>query len=57
LQAFRKPRPREGVIVNDWRYQIRKPRQSAEKTLAKPARRHAGQGRNARYCFDGDGEQ
>jgi len=45
------------VVLNDWRYQIRKPRQFAEKALAKPVRRHAGQGRDAGYCFDEDREQ
>ncbi|WP_212260444.1 hypothetical protein [Bradyrhizobium liaoningense] len=56
LRAFRKPRAREGRIVNDWRYQIATA-PICWKALAKSAPRHAGQGRNARYCFDGPREQ
>jgi hypothetical protein len=47
----------EEAMLNDWRYQIRKPRQFSEKALAKPSHRGAGQGSNAAYCFDGGGEQ
>jgi hypothetical protein len=43
-------------MLNDWRYQFATA-PNCRKALAKPSHRHAGQGSNARYCFDGGGEQ
>ncbi|MGY4629721.1 hypothetical protein ACVWY3_007477 [Bradyrhizobium sp. USDA 4486] len=43
-------------MLGHWRYQIGNPA-NLQKVLAKPARRHTGQGRNGRSCFDGTREQ
>jgi hypothetical protein len=56
LRAFRKPRHREGGILNEGSYQIGN-RASWKKTLVKPAHRCAGQGGDAGYCFDETSEQ
>jgi hypothetical protein len=56
LRAFRKPRPREGALSPAIGV-TKSATQFAEKALAKPAGCHAGQGRNAGYCFDGAREQ
>jgi hypothetical protein len=53
LRAFRKPRHREGGILNEWRYQIGNHANLPESI----SQTGASQGGDAGYCFDETSEQ